>query len=585
MRRIAFLSVVIGIGCGATRTVDPDLLGDGGGDGSTIQLDGDPPGLETGTGYLVNPFNATVYIDTSMTPLVGGVQKFTFTSETGEDLTDKATWSIDPPDLGSFSGSTFTSVTDLGGALGKTGVVTAVAPGATGAAKVTVVKLRKNEDPITKAKDFFFEEPYGGDPSPKEDILKFTTQINQVDVAIVQDTTGSMGDEITNLQSSLKGTLIPQLKLQIPSVGIGIAGHDDYPTSGYGSSGSCGGTYPGDIPVYVIERITTDEARAKAAVDKLRRCFGSDGPESQLPALWHVLTGKALTWSGGSVPAHTPPAGFTGGMNFRPGAVPVLVLITDAPWHNGVTSPYTTGVTSPPTMAGLAAEINKVGAKFVAINSTLGDGDPKPDANRLSDDTKSNVAVGAFGGTCGAGMCCTGLSGAGVAPDAPGGGRCRLNFQINGNGTGLGTSVVTAIKAIASGSVYDLLPEVTSDPTNPDSVDAVASFMDRLEAAKPGDPGVPAECAGTPRKSDPSKTYNDMIGGVTAGKQVACFRVIPKKNATVPPKEVAQFFKAKIRMRGVAPGTTPVTATTPTIDLGDERTVLFYVPPKPPVAK
>jgi hypothetical protein len=35
-------------------------------------------------------------------------------------------------------------------------------------------------------------------------------------------------------------------------------------------------------------------------------------------------------------------------------------------------------------------------------------------------------------------------------------------------------------------------------------------------------------------------------------------------------------------MRGVAPGTTPVTASTPTIDLGDERTVLFYVPPKPP---
>ena len=143
----------------------------------------------------------------------------------------------------------------------------------------------------------------------------------------------------------------------------------------------------------------------------------------------------------------------------------------------------------------------------------------------------------------------------------------------------------TAIKAIASGSVYDLLPEITNDPTNADMVNAVTAFMDRLEAAKPGDPGVPAECAGTPRKSSPTMAYNDMVGGITAGKQVACFRVIPKKNSTVLPKEVAQFFKAKIRMRGVAPGTTPVTMTTPTVDLGDERTVLFYVPPKPPIAK
>ncbi len=598
LRVVSLVALSVGVAgaassaCSASSTPgEQALLEDGGTDGGFALPDGGAPeggggGFEAGDNLAkLEPNNATIFIDTSVSPLVGGTQSFVFKKPSGEDITASATFSIEPSTLGTFSGATFTSVTDLpGGVLGVTGLVTAIAPGEKGEAKVTVVKLRKSEDPTTKSKDFFFEEPHLGTPSPTEDILKFTTQINQVDVAIVQDTSGSMGGEIANLQASIKGTLIPELKKQIPSVGIGIAGHDDYPVGGYGSSGSCSGTYAGDIPVYVIQRITTDDTAAKSAVDKLRRCFGNDGPESQLPALWHVLTGNALNWSGGSIPAHTPPAGFTGGMNFRPGAVPVLVLITDAPWHNGVSSAstaYGSTVTSPPTMPALVDAFNKAGAKFVGIHSQLGDGDPKPDGNHLSDNTNSNVPPSAFGGACGAGQCCTGLSGAGKAPDAPGG-NCRLNFEITGDGTGLGNSVVTAIKAIASGSVYDLLPEVSNDPANPDGVDAVSAFMDRLEAVKPGEPGVPAECAGTPRKSDPSKAYDDMIGGITAGKQVACFKVIPKQNTTVEPKETAQFFKASIRMRGVAPGTTPVGPTTPTIDLGDERTVLFYVPPKAP---
>ncbi|MBK7395965.1 MAG: hypothetical protein IPJ34_06575 [Myxococcales bacterium] len=55
-------------------------------------------------------------------------------------------------------------------------------------------------------------------------------------------------------------------------------------------------------------------------------------------------------------------------------------------------------------------------------------------------------------------------------------------------------------------------------------------------------------------------------------------------NESVPPKESAQFFKAIIRMKGIAPGVT-VTPTTPRVDLGDDRTALFMVPPTPPIAK
>jgi hypothetical protein len=78
--------------------------------------------------------------------------------------------------------------------------------------------------------------------------------------------------------------------------------------------------------------------------------------------------------------------------------------------------------------------------------------------------------------------------------------------------------------------------------------------------------------------------YNDMIGGIVAGKQTACFKVVPHPNDTVPPKDVATFYKAFINMKGIAPGA-EVTASTPRVDLGDTRTVLFLVPPTAPVPK
>lgn len=575
------------VACGASKSSDPEVFN--GSDSSTTDDDGfvlpDDGGDETDPGFeagsdraTLEPNNATIFIDTAKMPLVGGTQTYVFKKPDGTDIASEATFTVDPATLGAFSGATFTSTTDIGSALGVTGIVTATAAGQSATAKITVVKLRKTEDPTTKAKDFFFTEPYMDAPDPKEDVLKFSTQINQVDVVFVMDTTGSMGGALSNLQSGLKSTLIPDLKKQIPSVGIGIAGHDDYPYSGYGSSGFCSGPFPGDTPVYVPQRVTTDEAKAKTGVDGLRLCYGGDGPEAQIPSMWHAVTGGALTWPSGNIPAHTPAPGTTGGMDFRAGAVPVIVSITDINWHNGVGSGSAYSF-SAPTMAMLQDAFKKAGAKFVAVDTST---TPDADARALSDATSSNVPASAFGAcTGGSGPCCTASGGAGRAADGPGG-TCRLIFSASASGTGVTTSIVTAIKAIASGSVYDLLPEISNDPTNPDSVDAVVSFMDRLEAAKPGDPGVPAECAGTPRKSDPTKTYNDMIGGITAGKQVACFRVIPKSNTTVKPKDTAQFFKAKIRMRGVAPGTTPVVPSTPTIDLGDERVVLFYVPPKPP---
>ncbi len=610
MRALHFGSFVLAstfaIGCTAANDKGTEVLGDTGADEtaadtggseSSIDLDVGTDGGFTTEELTLEPLNAVVYIDLGVTPLAGGKQDFKALLSDKTDVTSGATFTVDDTTLGSFGGATFTSVTDLGkdaaGAdvLGRTSIVSGISSdGKKGQAKITVVKLRKTEDPKTSARDFFFTVPFKAAPDPAEDILKFTTNIQQVDVAFVMDSTGSMSGAITNLRTNLSSTILPALKAAIPSVGVSIVDHKDYPTGGYGG----GGDFPVKIltPI-VVQATAADLTTVQTATTKYAAAGGSDTPESQLPAMFHVLTGKALSWPGGSIAAVTPKAGTNGAVGFRGSAVPVVVMITDASFHNGVygasngfgeTIAYS--IAGSPTMANLVDAFKALNAKIVGVNVaqswSASDG-PAKDFNHLSDNTNSKLPPSAFDGAgkpagCGAGQCCTGLNGAGKAPDAAGG-LCRLNFDANSAGSGVSTGIVTAIKAIASGSVYDILPELANDPKNPDGVDAT-KFVDRLEAFADASKG----CAGTPRKSEPSKTYNDVIGGIVAGKQTACFKVIPKMNESVPPKESAQFFKAIIRMKGIAPGVT-VTPTTPRVDLGDDRTALFMVPPTPPIAK
>src|SRR5690606_11738983 len=136
---------------------------------------------------FLSPANPVVKIDlTTGTPVAGSVT-FTATERVGGaevDVTDKTTFTVDDTSLGSFAGATFTSTTALpAGVLGKSTVVRG-APGG-GLANVTVIALRVSGE----KKDFFFTVPYQKDPEPKKDILKFGTNIKQVDVAILMDTT------------------------------------------------------------------------------------------------------------------------------------------------------------------------------------------------------------------------------------------------------------------------------------------------------------------------------------------------------------------------------------------------------------
>jgi len=531
-----------------------------------------PPPPEQGFGgsasgsVALEPRNTTVIIDTATAPVTPGSVVYRVTQD-GKDLTPASTLTLSDASLGSFAGATFTSVGALPtGVLGKSTTVTAKTSGGQALGTLTVVQLRKTG----KQRDFFFIVPFGEDPDPKNDVLTFSTNIKQADVAFAMDTTASMGDSISNLKSALQTTLLSQLKAAIPNVGLAIADYKDYPTSPYGSEPFPLFGIAGDYPVKVHQKVTTTLADAISAVGKYSASGGADLPESQIPAMQHILTGEALKTGGANVNAvSSATPGSWGAVSFRSGSVAVVVNITDVDWHGAGHAPY--GFATP-TMASLKTAFTARNAVFV--NITCAPGAPNcgsPDesqANELSDATKSYVPPSAFGGACGAGQCCTGVGGAARAPTGPGG-TCRLNFQ-HSNGTGVSTGVVKAIEAIAVGSSFDVKARASNDPANAKGVDAT-KFIKALRAMDEGN--AAAGCPAAPAMDSDADGIKDTFLAVKAGTPV-CFEVIPNKNTIVPPDVDPQFFNAFVDVIGVQ-GNLPL----------DRRSVLFLVPPKDPGVK
>jgi len=494
-------------------------------------------------GVTLEPKNTTVIIDSATNPATPGTVAYKVLKN-GKDLTGSATFTMKDVSLGSFAGATFKSIAALpAGVMGKSTTVSAATSEGSALGTLTVVQLRKTGP----QRDFFFIVPYNEDPDPKSDVLKFSTNIKQADVAFAMDTTFSMSGAIAALKAAIKGTLLSDLQKAIPNVGLAIVNYRDYPTLPFGLPGT-------DFPVKVHQKITTTLALAQAGVDQYTLGDGNDLPESQIPAMQHILTGEALLTGGGNVAAVSPSSpGAWGAVEFRPGSVAVVVNITDISWHSETNQPYSFAT---PTMASLKAAF--IAKKAVFVNATSGD---ESQANDLSDATGSSVTPADFGGACGAGQCCTGVGGAARGPT---GGKCRLNF-LHDKGNGLGASIVKAISAIAVGTQFDVKAVAANDPTNKGGVDAT-KFIKALRAMDEGNPanGCPAAAA----KDSDGDGIKDTFTAVKAGTPV-CFEVIPNKNTIVPPDVDPQFFNAFVNVIGVQ-GNLPL----------DKRSVLFLVPPK-----
>jgi hypothetical protein len=513
------------------QNTDPATTdGKGGGDNGSGGFGG-----TTSSGLALDPKNTTVIIDSATNPATPGTVTYKVLQKTSggdKDITANAKFSLKDTSLGSLSGATFTSVPSLpAGTLGKSTIVMAQTDAGQALGTLTVVQLRKTGP----QRDFFFVVPFQDDPTPKNDTLKFSTNIKQADVAFVMDTTGSMSGSIANLKNALQGTLLAQLQAAIPNVGLAVVDFKDFSD--------------GASVLTLRQTITTNLTLVKNAVGQMIASGGGDGPEASIAGMQYALLGAANP----PIPAHTPAPGTTGGVDFRAGSVPVIVHVHDNDWHDP---------SGNATMASLKAAFASTNAKFVNIADNSG---PENKANELSDATNSNVPPAAFGSVagCSPGQCCTGINGSGRAPTGPGG-SCRLNFVSN-NGSGVSAGIVKAIEAIAVGSSFDVTAKPSNDPKNAKGVDAT-KFIKALRAMDEGNQAN--GCPAAPAKDTNGDGIKDTFIQVKVGTPV-CFEVIPQKNTTVEPDVDPQFFNAFIDVIGVQGN----------VNL-DHRAVLFLVPPK-----
>jgi hypothetical protein len=223
--------------------------------------------------------------------------------------------------------------------------------------------------------DFFVILPYLDPEQHRE--LTFGTNLQVADVYFLMDSTGSMDGTIENVVSSLRSTIVPALRAAIPDVQMGVGAFNDFPTNPYGDDGSWMGR---DEPYWHDQNITPDDGLVQNALQHCLdrpRGYGADWSESYVPALWMTATGRGTHEGGANVPDQSCPAipdevsPRRGYPCFRPGALPIIVLVGDAPWHNYPNNPTNTGEEdywfAAPYYADALSELLGIGARVVGV--------------------------------------------------------------------------------------------------------------------------------------------------------------------------------------------------------------------------
>ncbi len=382
--------------------------------------------------------------------------------------------------------------------------------------------------------DFVFIEPYQAPQSPTDDDLDFSSRLQQVDMYVILDRSGSMTTEFTSVRNNL-GTVISHLTC--PPLGTGDPATcipDLWAGAGtVGYSGSTGGAaylHAVDMqPNPNVSGLPGTEPNGCCAEDlnfSVYAAITGNGTASQPSCGIQTVAARASCAT-----SYAATHGFTtyGYPCFRDGALPVVLLATDEP-------PISAGDTNPcPNWSSVVrpAMLNR-SAKLVGV---LGDGAA---ASVTTDLRTMATDTGAVDSTMG---------------NAP--------LVFNGSGTTAATAIENGIRALANGVPLDLAAASADDPS--DAVDAVASFVDHLQTLQLGT----AQCANMLTDRDTNAdSFPDAYDNVRAGTPV-CWKLFSKQNNTVPATDQPQLFKATVTVTGDG------------VTVLDTRDVYFLVPPAP----
>jgi hypothetical protein len=498
---------------GTTTVVADDTAGSSGSTG---------PATDADLLYLVvDPANSVVELDLGAVGSVDLTASAVYEDGTEVDVTGDVTWNVVNPMVGAMNGATL-EIPGFPMNFFASSIITADFEDEQGQAQVTVAAYQASgEEP-----DFFFVLPFDDPAGPQSKDLTFSTDVKSMDVFFNMDTTGSMDGEVTNLQNSLTGTVIPGIVATLPNTWFGVGAYEDFPVSPYGEP-NCyyGGLAGPDQPFELFTEITNNVVAVQAAVNGLSvggnaiGC-GNDTPEGAIEAMYQIATGEGLVGPGlTSVPANNTGIG---GVGFRADTMPVIVNISDAVSHDTESNVcgeqyFDAGVAA---VAHSETEtldaLNAICARVLEV-ATLAGASCTPQSDGLT----WNVATGAVVPPeawdvaghppgCAAGQCCTGINGTGQAPNAAG--LCPLTYLASGTGTGVDNSIVSGIEMLALYSPFDVTREWDGVGTDQDGValPAGTTTADFIKAVTPVSHGpVPV-----PGVADPVLTPTTFEGVV-----------------------------------------------------------------------
>jgi hypothetical protein len=373
--------------------------------------------------------------------------------------------------------------------------------------------------------DFFVVLPYMA-PDHEFRELDFSTDLKIADVYFLIDTTGSMSSPITNVSSSLAGTIVPALRTTIPDVQMGVGHFNDFPYGSYGGAP--------DEPYWNVQTITPDDSLVQTGLNYLSGAdfpwgSGWDGPESHVIGVWCTATGNGISDCSAGVPPQSCPAypdepsPRVGYPCFRPGALPIVVMVSDADWHSDQLMNYPYDCTSTNFSSALT-EMLAINARFVGVQvstwSTSG----------LASMQEMARGTGSVDGT-----------------GAP-------LVEQSDSGT-VSTSIVDMIATLATATPQDVNAIPEDEPGDPPGAEYDATIFVKDITPVSGFPDAPTGFA---------SMDEDYFYGVVPGTMVTF--EIDFYNNTVEPEDSALVFKAWIVVMG-----NDVTRL-------DERMVIIIVP-------
>ena len=168
--------------------------------------------------------------------------------------------------------------------------------------------------------------------------------VNALDIVFLIDQSGSYSDDIDTLQAQAS-RIIDDLNGRDIDVRFAVAGFADFPSYSHERD---------DIAYRLYQGLTSDAGLVKTAIEQLDHPLMGGGiiGESQLEALYQVASGLGRDANGDGDfddPDDVPPSS----VGWREGALPVVMLATDEPFHDPATDPGYPGPTREETLAAL----------------------------------------------------------------------------------------------------------------------------------------------------------------------------------------------------------------------------------------